>query len=354
MKEAHTQCPPRIEGPSAWLGPDLSRRTDWICQLDSGDVNEILTAIEQFRSSGLAFDEISPKTFVLERLSAKLESILGDLLHGRGFVLIRGFPVQQLDQEGCAIGFLGIGSYLGAFRSQNAKGHLLGHVRDIGRDINDANTRYYQTNRALAYHTDSCDIVGLLSLKTSKTGGQSRLVSSVSIYNKMMETRADLATALFTPMPTDRRGEVPEGMLPWFDLPVFNWHEGLLSTIYAGQYIRSAQQNFPQARRLTDLEHEAIDYLDVLTNDESLNMSMAFEPGDMQFIHNHQILHARTDFEDWPEPERKRHLFRLWLAPAQGRSLPASFAQRYGSVEPGKRGGIVVKGTRLNISLDPV
>ena len=354
MNDTHTQCPPAIDGPSAWLGPDLSRRTDWICQLDSDDVSEILAAIGRFRASGLAFDEISPKTFVLERLSARLDSILDDLLHGRGFVLIRGFPVEQLDQEGCAIGFLGIGSYLGAFRSQNAKGHLLGHVRDIGRDINDANTRYYQTNRALAYHTDSCDIVGLLSLKTSKSGGQSRLVSSVSIYNRMMQTRPDLASALFTPLPTDRRGEVPEGMLPWFDLPVFNWHEGLLSTIYAGQYIRSAQQNFPQARRLTDLEHEAIDYLDALTNDESLNMSMAFEPGDMQFIHNHQILHARTDFEDWPEPERKRHLFRLWLAPAQGRPLPAQFAQRYGSVEPGKRGGIVVKGTRLNISLDPV
>lgn len=357
MPQTHASlpdCPVQIEGPSAWLGPDMLRRTqEWTCQLDERDIQEVVSAVKRFRDSGLAFDEISPSTFVLGDLADKLASILDDLLEGRGFVLIRGFPVDQLDQEGCAIGYLGMGSYLGAFRSQNAKGHLLGHVRDIGRDITDAGTRYYQTNRELEFHTDSCDIVGLLSLRTAREGGQSRMVSSVSVYNAMMKTRPDLARALFSPFPTDRRGEVPQGMLPWFELPVFNWYEGRLSTIYSGQYIRSAQENFPQARRLTALEHEALDYLDALTNDESLNLSMEFKPGDIQFLHNHQILHARTDFVDWPEPERKRHLFRLWLAPHRGRPLPAAFASRYGSVEPGNRGGIIVKGTRLNISLDP-
>src|SRR5690606_20127175 len=138
----------------------------------------------------------------------------------------------------------------------------------------------------------------------------------------------------------------------WFDIPVFNWHAGQLTTIYVGQYIRSAQQNFPQARRLTAKELEALDLLDTLTNDPRLNLQMEFLPGDMQFLHNHQILHSRTDFEDWPEPERKRHLMRLWLAPKEGRALPECFAPRYGSVVAGDRGGIITRETRLRFVLD--
>src|SRR5690606_7216912 len=136
---------------------------------------------------------------------------------------------------------------------------------------------------------DSCDIVGLLCLKTSRSGGESRIVSSVTVYNEMVSRRPDLAAQLFHAFPTDRRGEVPPGMQPWFDIPVFNWHAGLLTTIYVGQYIRSAQQNFPEARRLTPKEIEALDYLDELTNDPSLHLQMEFRPGDMQFLHNHQI-----------------------------------------------------------------
>jgi hypothetical protein len=140
-------------------------------------------------------------------------------------------------------------------------------------------------------------------------------------------------------------------MKPWFDVPVFNWYAGALTTIYVGQYIRSAQENFPAARRLTDREREALDFLDALTNEPGLNLQMTMVPGDMQFLHNHQILHSRTDFEDWPEPERKRHLLRLWIAPDSARPLPPSFAPRYGSVTPGARGGIVTAETRLRFVL---
>src|SRR3546814_21054278 len=116
-------------------------------------------------------------------------------------------------------------------------------------------------------------------------------------------------------------------MKPWFEVPVFNWYAGYLTTLYSGQYIRSAQKNFAQARRLGEAEVEALARLDELTNDVDLNLRMEFRPGDMQFLHNHQILHSRTDFEDWPEPERRRPLLRLWLAPPEGRPLPASFAE---------------------------
>jgi hypothetical protein len=213
--------------------------------------------------------------------------------------------------------------------------------------------RYYQTTRQLEYHTDSCDIVGLLCLKTARHGGESRIVSSVTLFNEMLRRRPDLLPELFHAFPTDRRGEVPPGMAPWFDVPVFNWYADRLTTIYVGQYIRSAQESFPDARRLTAAEREALAFLDALANEAELNLQMTMVPGDMQFLHNHQILHSRTDFEDWPEPKRKRHLLRLWIAPGAGRPLPPSFAPRYGSVTPGERGGIVTAETRLKFVLQP-
>lgn len=346
--------PGPIGGPAAWKGPEIDKRRDeWIYEFTASDLSEIDAAIRTHFAEGREMGDISSTTFELPALSEKLTRMLEQVQHGRGFVMLRGFPVTKYSTAQSAVAYLGIGAYFGKFRSQNAKGHLLGHVCDLGLDIKQPTTRYYQTNRELEYHTDSCDIVALLCLKTSKSGGESRLVSSVSLHDEMHRRRPDLWKLLFNPFPTDRRGEVPPGMLPWFELPVFNWHNGELSTIFSGQYIRSAQANFPEARRLTAQEHEALDYLDALSNDPELNLTMEFRPGDMQFVHNHQIFHSRTDFEDWPVLDKRRHLLRLWLAPARARELPPAYAQRYGSIAPGDRGGIITKETRLTFVLEP-
>jgi len=69
---------------------------------------------------------------------------------------------------------------------------------------------------------------------------------------------------------------------------------------------------------------------------------MTLERGDLQFVHNHTLLHDRTAFEDYPEPARRRYLLRLWLALESARSLPPVFVQRFGSVVPGARGGVAV------------
>ena len=84
-----------------------------------------------------------------------------------------------------------------------------------------------------------------------EAGGESYLASSMTVYNEILRRRPDVVAALFEPFPTDRRGEVPEGMKPWFDIPIYHWHAGRLSCIYVRQYIESAQKQFPQARRLT-------------------------------------------------------------------------------------------------------
>jgi len=344
--------PGPVSGPGVWYGRDLQASTDWIRQFSAAEIAELDSAVRGFRSRGTPLADISPATFPLPVLGTALAALLSEMLEGRGFAMLRGFPVEKYSREEQAIAYMGIGSHFGKARSQNAKGHLLGHVKDLGLDIKDPKVRYYQTNRRLEYHTDSVDVVGLLCLKTAKAGGESFIASSMTLYNEVLARRPDLLAALFEPFPTDRRGEVPEGMQPWFDMPIFHWHAGRLTCIYVRQYIESAQALFPQARRLTRAQVEAMDLLDELVNDPQIHLSMAFLPGDMQFLHNHQILHSRNDFENWPEPERHRHLLRLWLAPASARSLPEVFAPRYGSVAPGGRGGIVVSGTTPRVPLE--
>jgi hypothetical protein len=263
----------------------------------------------------------------------------------------KGLPVAKYSQEFAATVFCGIGAHLGSARSQNAMGHVLGHVRDIGADAANPNTRIYQTARRQTFHTDSSDVVGLLCIREAMEGGRSLLVSTATLYNEMQRRRPDLVPLMFEPVATDRRGEVPEGQKPYFEIPVLSWYAGFLTGIYQRQYVDSAQR-FPDAPRLTPAHVEALDLFDTLANDPRLHLSMQLEPGDMQFVHNHALLHDRTAFRDWPEAHKKRHLLRLWLSVPGDRPLPDSFRQRYGSIEIGNRGGIITKGTKLNVPLD--
>lgn len=342
-----------IEGPSAWYGPELAQREDWVFRFTAADLAEIEAAVQAFAASGLPLARISAATFPLPSLQPRFAQVLEDLLEGRGFVLLRGLHLGDWSPQQVATAYMGIGAHFGIPRSQNAKGHLLGHVKDLGVDVSDPKVRYYQTSRRLDYHTDSVDIVGLLCLKTARSGGESYIASSVTCHNEMLRSHPELLKLLFEPFPTDRRGEVPAGMLPWFDIPVFHWHAGRLSATYSREYIESAQQNFPQARRLTAQQRAALELLTDLVNSPRIQLAMRFEPGDIQLLHNHQILHSRGEFVNWPEPERHRHLLRLWLCPPQGRPLPEAFVPRYGSITPGDRGGIIVPGTQLKVPLEP-
>jgi hypothetical protein len=171
----------------------------------------------------------------------------------------------------------------------------------------------------------------------------------VTIFNEMRKQQPDLARVLFEQIETDRRGEIPPGQKPYFRIPVFNWYEGLLTSIYHRNYIDSARR-FPDVPPLTAEQTAALDMFDRLANDTALHFQMELRAGDIQLVHNHTLLHDRTAFEDWPELERKRHLLRLWLAPVQARPLRPIFAERYGSVVPGQRGGVEVSGTQYKIA----
>ncbi len=345
-----TLVPPMIEGPSAWYGPQMAASRDWIEPLAETEIAEIDAATQRLIRADKDIATITPADFPLPTLRPRLRRILDDVLNGRGFVLLRGLPVERWSKRQSATAFFGLGTHLGNARPQNAQGHVLGHVRDLGMSSRDPHVRIYQTSERQGYHTDSCDIVALLCRQTARSGGLSSLVSSVTIYNEMRRQRPDLLSVLFAPIETDRRGEVPEGKKPYFAIPVFNWHAGLLSTIYHRKYIDSARRIV--GTPLTPQQQEALDLFDALSDDPRLFLSMEFRPGDVQLVHNHTLLHDRTAFEDWSEPERKRHLLRLWLAPPEARPLPPVFAERYGSITPGKRGGVMVQGMTLCAPLE--
>jgi TfdA family taurine catabolism dioxygenase TauD len=337
----NTALPPEIRDRSAWYGPEIARGGGWVDWLTEDEVAEVRVAVKKLENSKFADDlaSLTADDVPLATLGPRLQRLLEEVLNGRGFVLIKGLPVDGWSQRQAEIAFLVIGVQLGALRRQNAEGHLLGHVKDLGRSSEDPNTRIYQTRERQTFHTDSCDVVGLLCLKAAKKGGLSSLVSSTTIFNEMRRRRPDLLRVLLEPIETDRRGEVPEGYEPYFNIPVFNYHDGLVSAIYQRQYIESARR-FPGVAPLSPIQIEALDLFDELANDPKLNLMMELKPGDIQLVHNHTILHDRTAFEDYPEPERKRHLLRLWLAPAGARSLPDIYAERFGSVTPGNRGGV--------------
>ncbi len=333
----------------------VARAQEWTLRLGPTEVAEIQAALSAWRAREGAGSldlpaPLLPQDFPLPTLAPRLQRIKQDLLHGRGFVLIKGMPVRQWSPSDSAMAFIGLGAHLGHARSQNAKGHLLGHVRDVGLASTDPNVRIYQTHERQTFHTDSCDVVALLCLREARSGGDSLLVSSTTLYNEILTRRPDLAPWLFEPVATDRRGEIPAGMKPWFEIPVFNWHEGFLTALYQRQYVDSAQR-FPEAPRLDPRHIEALDLLDALTNDPALNFSMRLEPGDMQFVHNHTLLHDRTAFEDHAQPDERRYLLRLWLAVPGARPLPEVFRQRYGSITIGDRGGIVVPGARPTVEM---
>jgi len=345
--------PPKVTGPSAWYGPDVAAEGRWRVQLTLAQVAEVEAAARALVEQDVPIQQITRDMFPLPETATVIDEVVAECLHGRGFAAIRGLPAYADDIRMAATMYYGIGTHMGSARSQNGKGHLLGHVCDLGLSTTDGNVRIYQTTERQNYHTDSCDIVGLMCLRNAKSGGLSGLVSSMTIYNEMFDARPDLLAELLKPMATDRRGEITADGRAYFEIPVFNYHEGYLSALYAPHYIRSAPR-LEGVPPLTPAQTEALDMLDALADDPRLNIEFALEPGDLSFVHNHTVMHDRTAYEEWGDLARRRHLLRLWLAIPGARPLPEVYKQRYGSIAIGDRGGVIVPGSILNAPLEPV
>jgi hypothetical protein len=341
-----------VVDPAAWSAADLEADKGWIHSLSATHIAELDSLVQKIEPTIESVLDIDPADIVLPTLGPRLENVADDIINGRGLALIRGVPIERYTRLQAGIAFWCIGSFVGTPVSQNAKGHLLGHVADLGgTSLKNPKNRGYQTHDSLPYHCDSCDVVALMCLHPSKSGGESTVTSSLNIYNEMLKRRPELAAALAEPIYRDRRNEIPDGKDPWFQMPVFNFFEEYLTVSWSGGYIRSAQR-FEELPRHSQELVDGIEMFSDLARD--LAYGMDFQQGDIQFLHNHVTVHSRTEYEDFPEPERKRHLLRLWQATPGGRPLPPAYHNRYGHLKPGERpaGGIIVEGTVFKAPLE--
>lgn len=316
------------DSPAVWRPAEL-HADEWRIALTSTERAALVAAARSARAAGLTAATLSRADFAVDDLQASFADWSERLSAGRGFVLLRGFPVEELDEPEVELAYVGLGLHLGRPVSQNAAGELLTHVRDDRLAESGPGVRLYRTNKRQDFHTDAADIIGLLCLHRARRGGESRIASSGTVYNEMLRRRPDLLDVLYRPMYWDRQGDDGAVGDRWFTLTPINDLDGVPRIFYLGWYIRDAQRH-ADVPRLTGEQIEAMELLEAIANDPSIHLEMDFEPGDVQLLNNGRILHSRESYEDDDDPARRRHLLRLWLA-----------AHSFASLEPGLRQGIV-------------
>jgi len=301
-----------ITSDGAWTASDVSETERWTTRLSPGQRTDIVEAARAAEKGDVGHDALH-EAFDLASLRPDVADWVAALRDGHGFVLVRDFPVDELSPRQTELAYVGLGLQMGTPVSQNAAGDLLGHVRDEGVERTDPSVRLYQTRQRQDFHTDGADIVGLLCLQTANRGGESRIAGSATVYNRILAERPDLLEVLYQPMCWDRNDEERMGEDPYGALPVITDAGGLPRIFLIGWYIRDAQRH-AGAPRLTVEQADAIELVERIANDESVFLEMEFRPGDIQWLANDRILHSRESYEDDPDPRRRRHLLRLWLA----------------------------------------
>jgi hypothetical protein len=253
--------------------------------------------------------------------------------------MFRDLPVDRLDEDGIRLMYWGIGRHFGTAVTQSRHGDLLGDVRDAGTDVKSVEGRGYTSRSELELHSDSSDITGLLVIRSAKSGGTSRFVSSLAIHNEIARRRPDLLEVLYRPFVWSRQNQEGPGEPPTYEQPIYGLRNGLFASRYIRTHIDSARTHF-DAPPLTAEEKEALDFLDALTLDPEFVFEIDLEPGDLVFLNNHVTHHARTEFVDHDNPAKSRHLLRLWLSAKNTRPLPEGWKTIFRDCAPGAvRGG---------------
>ncbi|MFB5196655.1 TauD/TfdA family dioxygenase [Neobacillus sp. KR4-4] len=313
----------KVKGPVAWKGTDLAKDEAWVYYLSKKTIASLENALAQVKQKGLKAPEFNKEDFPIPELTEEIAYFVEELETERGFLLIRGLPMERYTDEDVKIIYWGLGLHMGVPQSQNANGDLLGHVKDQGLSLENGNVRGYQTKLHLPFHADGSDVVGLLCLRKAISGGHSSIISSMAVYNEILEKYPEYLGILSNTFYFDRRGEEGPGESPVFSSPIFSFYNGKLSCFYVRLFIESAQAK--TGIKLSKVQIEALDVLDSILHDENMHYNMMLEPGDMQFVNNYTILHSRTQYEDYEEQERKRHLLRLWLTMPNGRGISPDF-----------------------------
>ena len=311
-----------VTGPPAWTAKDYIDDTSYIHHLTEQDLADIKAGLAQLKVHGKQFPHFGQQDFPLQHLATKLTQLVDDLENGRGFFLLRGLPLEQFTQEQQHTIYYGIGLHLGIPVGQNPRGDILGAVENVG-DPNDKQTRVYETNLFLPYHTDPSDVVGLLSLRKAKQGGLSSLVSSAAIYNQILSEYPEYLGLYYKTYYYAHLGK--QRPTP---SPLFSYHKGKLSCRYLRQYIELGHEMLEHP--LSQVELKALDIFDEIMLREEMRLNMMLEPGDMQFANNYLVLHSRNSFEDHEDVNQRRKLLRLWLKMPNARELAPEFPGRNG------------------------
>jgi|SRR6185312_6896276 len=317
----------QVTGPSAWVGAQISRDDDWIARLNAAHLAEI-DLLNDALTKNPAQD---PRQMKLPQLHALARRTHSDLTSGHGFILIKGFPVDRFTMDETEALYLAFGRLLGKPISQNSYGDLLTHVRDEGKkyktttDLKGA--RGYRSNEALLFHTDLGDVVGLLCIQKAVEGGRSSISSSMTVYNEALRSHPEYIPVFFEGFPLlnlEEGGDQKE-----YRLPVYSEHEGTISCAIRRNTIETAKMN---GVHFTQLELDALAFLDNTAARADIRFDMDLEPGDMQLINNYITLHSRTHFRDADDAKLKRDLIRLWLQLPDGRSYLRKFDTIYDGI----------------------
>ncbi|MEE9451454.1 MAG: TauD/TfdA family dioxygenase [Gammaproteobacteria bacterium] len=321
----------------AWQNNDLLDDARWQDQFTQQCIDELLVAVATLKKHN---DKANYRLLKLPTCQALLTRIANRLECDLGFFRLRGFPLDTIDRVDLEIALLILGHIMGTPVAQNKQGEIIMHVQDQGYKTGAVN-RGTNMKGALVYHTDSCDVTALLCVKKAKSGAVSRIVSSASIHNALLQIDEKLVQTLYTLFHWKRQGWGNQQEKNYFIIPVFTQYQGYFSSKWLRLFIEQAQE-YSEVPRLTQQQISAFDAIDELTNNPKFHKILPFEPGDIMFVNNHIIYHTRSAFVDFDEPERKRDLLRLWLSVPNSSPLSPLLLPLFHCTEPGAvRGGVL-------------
>lgn len=330
-----------VASPVAWSATDMANPATWTYQLASSQVAELESALAHARQTGRGGYDIRREDFPLPNLVESIKAWIAEIEDGRGFLVVKGMPIDRYDEASIYDLYWGLGTHFGYGIVQNYEGRRINEVSSRGHDYGAVNIRAYATSNELFFHNDPSDLAILFCVRQAKSGGHSHIASSSMIYNDILREHPEYLETLYRGFHHDVRGEGPTGK---FDevtdvaIPIYSYFAGKLSCCLSPKACVTGREKM--GGTLTDLEREIFAFIESCAARPDRHLSFKLEPGDMLMMNNYTVFHGRSGFEDWPEPDRKRLLLRLWLNLHEGRALAPRFTGRFNT---GDRGGAVVQ-----------
>jgi hypothetical protein len=316
-----------ISGPLAWRGDELSKSTEWIYLLNDAERTELEEVGRKFLNDDPDLRTVTPDQYPLPVCAPAIARWGADMDAGRGFVLVRGLRTHEYSDALSGSIFFIVGLHLGVPMRQNEVGDVIDHIIATStKSMDDPTAVPSRIRDKLVFHSDSSDVVSLMCLRPSKSGGASSLVSGATLYNEVLRRRPDLAPRLFDEYHWDGIKQDPDAPANTYTSPMASYVDGVFS-FYAGSSMIFTGQAYPDVPPLTQDQIDVINLVDEITYEPGVALDMDFQPGDMQWLLNYAALHSRTEFTDYPEIQRRRHLLRLWLRRDVGRPLTGGFGR---------------------------